>query len=146
MKRVWGLVAAMFLTVVVFSNFVLAEGEKGGASVKEGSVVYVCDCGKDCHCKDEVSTQPGKCSCGHERVPMHVLKIDGNETVLCTCGKDCQCKLDPNDPAKCTCGKQVKKVSLKGLYVCACGPSCSCNTVSDKPGKCKCGAELRKVD
>jgi hypothetical protein len=77
---------------------------------------------------------------------MHVLKIEKDEAVLCTCGKDCHCKINEADPTKCGCGKPVKRVSLKGLYVCNCGAGCACNTISDKPGKCKCGNELRKVE
>jgi hypothetical protein len=76
---------------------------------------------------------------------MHVLKIEGDEAVLCACGKDCACGIDPKDPTKCSCGKPVKRVSIKGMYVCNCGPDCKCNTVSDKPGTCKCGVALKKL-
>ncbi|MBF0317413.1 MAG: hypothetical protein HQL04_04495 [Nitrospirae bacterium] len=147
MKKVFGVVVTLLVAVAMFGSLVVAQEKKEGTKVNEGSIVYVCDCGKDCHCKGGVLTQPGKCPCGHnESAAMHVLKIEGDEAVLCTCGANCTCKLDPSDPTKCSCGKAVKKVSLKGLYVCNCGASCTCNTVSDKPGKCRCGADLRKVE
>jgi len=135
------LVTAVALTL--FLGFggksLFAEGDK-----EAGSVLYVCDCGDNCKC-NTVSTKPGKCACGADLVPMHVLKIEKDEAVLCRCGKDCTCKIDPKDPTKCGCGKPVKRVSIKGMYVCNCGPDCKCNTVSDKPGKCKCGGELKKL-
>ena len=140
------LVAAV-LVVAVSAGLVLAIAAEQASkeAVAEGSVLYVCDCGEQCKC-NTVSTKPGKCSCGQDLVPMHVLKIDKDEAVLCTCGKDCACKISETDPTKCGCGKPVKRVSLKGLYVCNCGAGCSCNTISDKPGKCRCGNDLRRVD
>ncbi|MBF0608577.1 MAG: hypothetical protein SFH39_04890 [Candidatus Magnetobacterium sp. LHC-1] len=148
MKRNSGLVVALLVAfaVAVFGGCVTSQEKKEGASVNEGSILYVCDCGPDCRCKDAVSVHPGKCPCGRESASTHVLKIEGDEAVLCTCGASCSCTIDPKDPTKCSCGKPVKKVSLKGLYVCSCGAGCTCNTVSDKPGKCKCGADLRKVE
>jgi hypothetical protein len=90
--------------------------------------------------------KPGKCTCGKKMAGMHVLKIENGEALLCTCGKGCTCQLDPKDPTKCGCGKPVKRVSLKGMYVCNCGEGCTCNTISDKPGTCRCGKELKKVE
>lgn len=146
MKKIF-LSALMFLfTVSVLAGFAFAEVKKAKAAAKEdnlaSNVLYVCNCGPECKC-NTVSTKPGKCGCGAELVPMHILKIENEDAILCTCGKDCTCKLDPNDPSKCGCGKQVKRVSIKGMYVCSCGSGCECNTVSDKPGKCKCGADLK---
>jgi hypothetical protein len=140
------IVVAM-LAVAVFSGLAFAAEEKktSEAGVSEGTILYVCNCGEHCKC-NTVSTKPGKCACGDDLVPMHVLKIEKDEAVLCTCGKDCHCKISETDPTKCGCGKPVKRVSLKGLYVCNCGAGCACNTISDKPGKCKCGNELRKVE
>lgn len=134
------MVVAVALMLAGFVIALTAQAEDKGA----GSILYVCNCGKDCKC-NTVSTQPGKCSCGGELVPMHVLKIEKDEALLCTCGKDCTCKINPDDPTKCGCGKPVKRVSLKGMYVCGCGPDCNCNTVSDQPGKCKCGRDLKKI-
>ena len=139
---------SMILVVVAAcAGLVFAEAEKQDQKEgdSEGTVLYVCNCGEHCKC-NTVSLKPGKCACGDDLVPMHVLKIEKDEAILCTCGKDCHCKLDENDPTKCGCGKPVKRVSLKGFYVCNCGAGCKCNTISDKPGKCKCGNELRKVE
>ena len=137
------LVAAVIVVAASAGLVLAAVAEKEAAP--GDSVLYVCDCGEQCKC-NTVSTKPGKCSCGQDLVPMHVLKIDKDEAVLCTCGKDCACKISETDPTKCGCGKPVKRVSLKGLYVCNCGAGCSCNTISDKPGKCRCGNDLRRVD
>ncbi|MGC2062047.1 MAG: hypothetical protein WA610_03650 [Thermodesulfovibrionales bacterium] len=139
--------AVILVVVAACAGLVFAEAEKKAQKevVSEGTILYVCNCGDHCKC-NTVSTKPGKCACGSDLVPMHVLKIEKDEAILCTCGKDCHCKINETDPTKCGCGKAVKKVSLKGLYVCNCGAGCACNTVSDKPGKCKCGNELRKVE
>jgi hypothetical protein len=142
--------------VLVMAVLVLASGVCSGKvfaaegqdavkeAVSESSILYVCNCGADCKC-NTVSLSPGKCECGEDLVPMHILKIAENKAILCVCGKDCTCKLDQADPSKCGCGKAVKQVDLKGMYVCNCGADCACNIVSDKPGKCKCGNELKKV-
>ena len=115
------------------------------AAAGKGNMLYVCNCGGDCKC-NTVSIKPGKCKCGGNLVPMHVLKIEKDEALLCSCGKGCDCQLNADDPTKCGCGSKVKRVSLKGMYVCKCGEGCTCNTISDKPGKCRCGNELRKVE
>jgi len=143
--RAFLVMAVIVITVFTGIAFAAGEGKNSKEGVTEGSVLYVCNCGEHCKC-NTVSTKPGKCACGEDLVPMHVLKIEKDEALLCTCGKDCDCKISETDPTKCGCGKPVKRVSLKGLYVCNCGAGCSCNTVSDKPGKCKCGKELRKVE
>ncbi len=146
MKTKLSLVVVM-LAIAVCAGLVFAAGAEKTSkeSATKGSILYVCNCGAKCKC-NTVSTKPGKCACGKDLVPMHVLKIDKDEALLCTCGKGCKCKIDEADPTKCGCGKPVKRVSLKGLYVCNCGHGCNCNTISDKPGKCKCGKELRKVE
>lgn len=140
-------VLTVLLAVCLTAGLVFAQSGKTGKGKKmrAGKILYVCNCGPDCKC-NTVSTKPGKCTCGEKLVPMHILKIEGDEALLCTCGKSCTCKLDPDDPKKCGCGNEVKRVSLKGLYVCKCGEGCECNTVSDKPGKCRCGVELKKVE
>ncbi|MEW6738842.1 MAG: hypothetical protein AB1325_02910 [Nitrospirota bacterium] len=146
MKKTFLSTLIFLFTVTVLTGFVFAEGKKAKAakSTSASNILYVCNCGPECKC-NTVSTKTGKCACGAELVPMHILKIENDEAILCTCGKDCTCKLDPNDPSKCGCGKQVRRVSIKGMYACSCGAGCECNTVSDKPGKCKCGADLKKI-
>ncbi|MBF0318605.1 MAG: hypothetical protein HQL01_02200 [Nitrospirae bacterium] len=138
------LVYLSLLLTLALCSIVYAEGKKADSAPKQGSILYVCNCGPTCTC-NTVLTAPGKCSCGQDTVPMHVLKIEGSEAILCSCGASCTCELDKKDATKCTCGKAVKRVSIKGLYACSCGNSCTCNTVTDKPGKCPCGSDLKKV-
>lgn len=142
-----GLFALMM--AMVATGFVFAQGEKAKSDAEtikgSGNILYVCNCGGDCKCKNGVSTKPGKCGCGGDLVPMHALKIEKDEALVCQCGKGCSCKFDPANPTKCGCGKPVKRVSIKGLYACACGVGC-CATISDKPGKCGCGADLKKIE
>ena len=78
----------------------------------------------------------------------HVIKIEGDEAILCQCEEGCKCELSKDDPSKCACGNQVKRVKLAGtgIHFCNCGGSCVCNTVSDQPGDCKCGMPLKKVE
>ncbi|WP_420267169.1 hypothetical protein [Candidatus Magnetominusculus dajiuhuensis] len=146
MKKLFWVFLSLLLVLTLSGGIVYAEGKKKTASApKKGSILYVCNCDDNCTC-NTVKTKPGKCKCGKKLVPMHVLKIEGDEAILCTCGKGCTCKLDKDDPTKCGCGKPVKRVSIKGMYVCACGDTCECNTVSKKPGKCPCGTKLKKVE
>ena len=81
---------------------------------------------------------------GSELAGTHVVKVDGHDAKLCTCGADCDCEIDAEDETKCSCGNDLRTVSLEGsgLYFCNCGGSCTCNYVSDEPGKCACGMEL----
>ncbi len=110
-------------------------------------VLYLCSCGAECKCK-VASTKPGKCGCGHDLIPGHLRKMEGDTALLCMCGTDCGCSIDPKNATKCGCGKPLRKISLKGsgIYFCICGSTCACNTVSDQPGQCKCGKQLKKVD
>ena len=74
----------------------------------------------------------------------HMVKVDGHDAKLCTCSEGCECEIDSADETKCSCGADLKTVSLegKGLYFCNCGGSCTCNFVSAEPGTCACGMEL----
>lgn len=121
--------------------------EHSSGRVERHDVLYTCSCGQNCDCKT-VSTKPGKCDCGRPLKWGHVLKIRKNEAILCQCGEGCRCYgVDPQYPARCTCGVLTKQVSLvgTGIYFCNCGGSCFCNYVSDSPGVCKCGNNLIKA-
>ena len=110
-------------------------------------VLYTCSCGQNCDCKT-ASTKPGKCDCGRPLKWGRVLKIRKNEAILCQCGEGCRCYgVDPQYPARCTCGVLTKQVSLvgTGIYFCNCGGACFCNHVSGSPGKCDCSYELIKA-
>jgi hypothetical protein len=104
--------------------------------------VYVCNCGPECDC-GSISTEAGTCSCGTELAVAHIVKVDGHDAKLCAHG-GCDCEIDAEDETKCTCGAEVRTVSLEGsgLYFCNCGGSCTCNFVSAEPGNCACGMEL----
>jgi hypothetical protein len=73
-----------------------------------------------------------------------VKVVDTDVALLCTCGADCNCEIDAADETKCSCGSDLKRVSLagSGLYFCNCGGSCTCNFISAEPGNCSCGMEL----
>jgi len=136
----------VLMTLIICAGlaFAAAKQKEAGINADSGTILYVCNCGKDCKC-DTVSRTPGKCQCGKKTMAMHVLKIEDDEAILCTCGKKCACRFNAADPTKCGCGQPVKRVSLKGMYVCGCGEGCTCQTISDKPGKCRCGNALKKV-
>ena len=74
---------------------------------------------------------------------MHCLGIKGEEASFCACGADCKCKMDTMDMTKCSCGKPIEKVNIKGMYYCT-----KCDSgVTDKPGNCSvCGTELKQVE
>ena len=74
---------------------------------------------------------------------MHCLGIKGEEASFCACGADCKCKMDTLDMTKCSCGKPIEKVNIKGMYYCT-----KCDSgVTDKPGNCSvCGTELKQVE
>jgi len=130
----------IILSVVAFLSAVIGLV----VAADKSKVYYVCNCKDDCKC-DTLSKEPGKCKCGVEMAPMHLLSIDKETAILCRCGAECNCEISKTDPNMCGCGKPVKKVGLKGKYVCACGPDCKCNTISDKPGKCACGKEMKQI-
>jgi hypothetical protein len=106
-------------------------------------VVYVCACGPECSC-NEVSTEPGTCSCGTNLEWAHVVKVEDPEALLCACSEGCSCEIDADDETKCSCGNDIRRVSMEGtgLYYCKCGGTCTCNFVSAEPATCHCGMEL----
>ena len=122
MKRKLILIVVLVAALAVIDSGLSIAVDKEKAANNKNSVLYVCNCGPDCKC-NTVSTKPGKCTCGTNLAPMHVLKIEKGGAILCTCGGECTCKINAADPTKCGCGKPVKMVSLKGMYVCNCGPS-----------------------
>lgn len=100
--------------------------------------IYVCP---DCH---TMAMKAGKCEkCGKEMMPSHVLGVKDGEAMVCGCSAGCNCDAKGMKDGKCACGKDVSKVSLKGMCVCPAG----CPTISDKAGKCPgCGKEMKKVE
>ncbi len=99
--------------------------------------VYACP---DC---ETMTLKAGKCEkCGKDMVQRHMLGIKDGKAMLCDCAAGCKCDAKGMKDGKCACGKEVKMVSCKGLYVCPMG----CPEISDKAGKCACGMETKKVE
>ncbi|MCX7010741.1 MAG: hypothetical protein NTY53_26445 [Kiritimatiellaeota bacterium] len=89
-----------------------------------------------CHVLSETA---GKCpKCEGEMMGTHVLAVKGGMAYCCGCSDNCKCKGMALDMTKCSCGKDIAKVDIKGKYVCACKDPDKCPSVSDKPGDCMC--------
>ena len=115
-----------------------ADMDKPAAAAAKTMTCYTCD---KCH---TMAMQAGKCAtCGAEMTQTHVLSVKDGMAACCSCGADCKCEVKGDDMSKCSCGKAVMKVPVKGMYTCAEG---KCNTLSDKPGKCACGKDMKKVE
>ena len=69
-------------------------------------------------------------------------KTEDGETIMKSHVAICKCDAKGMKDGKCGCGKEVKTMSCKGMYVCPMG----CEEVSDKPGKCACGMEMKKSE
>lgn len=90
----------------------------------------------------------------------------GDSVYVCNCGEACPCLTVGKKAGKCTCGKEMAKVTVTrvdtenayyqasgkersvkttGKYACACGASCNCDYISQKPGKCSCGKDMKPV-
>lgn len=69
-----------------------------------------------------------------------ILAVKDGVAQTCACKADCKCTVKADDPTKCSCGKDVVKVALKGKFVCE-----KCCVVADKAGKCVCGTDLQEV-
>ena len=124
-----------------FSGFVVAQDKPEKDVKAAANGVYLC-----AHCK-VLAVAPGKCAmCGADMTATHVLAVKDGMAYCCGCGADCKCKPTDDTMTKCSCGKEIVKVSVKGLYVCGCAPDCKCNAVSDKAGKCGCGKDMKKVE
>ena len=141
MKKYLALVLGLVLVGTAATLY--AEDNPGAVVEKKAAAtaVYVCP---DCH---TMAMQAGKCTgCQKDLVAMHVLGMKDGQAMLCACGADCKCNAAGVKDGKCACGKEVKMMAPKGMYVCACAGAKCCSTISDKPGKCKCGEDLKKVE
>lgn len=143
--RIW-IIAMCLAAILVGCSGTPVESESQSENGVRRDVLYFCNCGPECDC-NTLSTSEGNCACDQPLKYGHVVKIEGTETLLCQCSDGCECEgLNPDDPALCACGSEIKRVDLAGtgLYFCNCGGSCFCNTVSEEPGKCECGMDLIK--
>ena len=125
MKRI-----AMVLVMVVLAVSIVSistAAEKGKMDLKVGDVVYACNCGEKCPC-NTMSINPGKCTCGSDMVKATVTKVEPGKATLkadewkqervfktvgkytCSCGPDCKCNTISQNPGKCTCGADMKKI------------------------------------
>lgn len=133
-------VVAVLVTsaVVAMANCGTCNGDKPAAGDKAamnctGMVLYAC-----APCKT-VAMEAGKCTkCNADLAKMHVLACKDGSATLCPCAADCKCTVKADDAAKCSCGKDVVTVSVKGLK---CGEACkaaaakACNAAAAKAEK-----------
>jgi hypothetical protein len=118
------IILPILLLVVLGVAFAL---EKGKLELKVGDERYVCGCGEGCACFT-ISSNAGKCSCGKDLIKAKVVKVDKGtadfmaegwkkpitfKTVgkyACACGAECKCDTISQNPGKCSCGKEMKKI------------------------------------
>ena len=117
----------LFAIIVLFCAAVAFAGSSGKMELKVGDEIYACNCGADCPC-NTMSRMPGKCTCGKDMVKAKVMSVEEGQVMLkadswdsgrpfkttgkytCACGPDCKCDTISQNPGKCTCGKEMKKV------------------------------------
>jgi len=138
---VLGLVMAGAVSTLLAVEQLEAEPTNTNAPMEKKAAitpaVYVCP---DC---ETIALKAGKCEkCGKDMKASHLLGVKDGQAMLCDCASGCKCDAKGMKDGKCACGIEVKKISVKGLYVCTDG----CPEISDKPGKCMCGKELKKVE
>jgi len=127
-------VAAALSAVTARAEDKAAGAEKAAALTQ---IVYVCP---DCHV---LALAEGNCpKCNAVLKKAHLLGTKGGEALLCGCGEECKCDAAGAKDGKCACGKDIKTISVKGMYVCPAG----CPEISMKAGKCACGKEMIKVE
>lgn len=103
-------------------------GTRGTMEFQPGDEVYACDCGEKCPC-DSLSRNEGPCTCGKKMVKAAVGDVKGDEAMLkaagwdkargfqtvgkytCACPPACTCDSISQNPGKCTCGKEMRKVN-----------------------------------
>jgi hypothetical protein len=125
MKKALVLSLTLMLVLGFFGLSLAAE--TGKMTLKVGDTVYACDCGEGCPC-NTLSKKPGNCACGKEMVEAKVVKVEEGTASLqaqgwekplvfktvgkyaCDCGPSCDCNTISQNPGKCVCGKDLKKV------------------------------------
>ncbi len=142
MKKIYAVILSFVLGSFVLAGFLIAGDT-------ETKVLYVCNCGEACTCGKAISSNPGACDCGKTLMPMHLLKREGTEAYLCSCGKDCDCKVNEKEPAKCGCGRPVRKVILPKEHACGTCPDrsegCPQEAAEGKAGCGQCEKPCRKI-
>jgi len=153
-------VMALFAATTVLADCGKCEAKDEAAPAKDAKVGCATDskCGDAqaacdtaaatkslfaCPMCDSVALAAGKCAkCGMDLAEMKLLGIEDGMAILCACPAACKCGA-VKDAKTCACGKEVAKVSLKGMFVASVDDKCFC--VSDKPGKAACGVDLVEV-
>jgi len=105
----------------------LFAADKSKMDLKAGDTVYACNCGEKCACKTMSKTETN-CTCGNKMVKATVVKVEGDAAMLkaagwdkerafptkgkyaCACSGDCNCGTISQNPGKCACGNEMKKV------------------------------------
>jgi hypothetical protein len=100
----------------------------GKTALKVGDEMYVCNCGEACPC-NSMAAKEGSCTCGHAMVKAKVVSLgDGTAAFkaegwekprafkteakyACACGEACKCGSISQNPGKCVCGHEMKKVN-----------------------------------
>jgi hypothetical protein len=124
MKSAWVVVSVVLLIIVAAFSF---AAEKGKLDLKVGDERYACTCGEKCAC-NTISMNQGKCTCGTDMVKAKVLKVEKGKAnfkaggwqkertfktigkYVCDCSPDCKCGTISQNPGKCTCGSDLKKI------------------------------------
>lgn len=122
MKRI-----LVFALILMFCAAVAFAAGKGKMDLKVGDEVYACNCGDKCPCLS-MSRNAGKCTCDKDMVKAKVVKVEEGSVMLkaeswdkerlfkttgkytCNCGPACKCDSISQNPGKCTCGKEMKKL------------------------------------
>ena len=117
----------LFAIIVLFCAAVAFAGSTGKMDLKVGDEIYACNCGADCPC-NTMSRMEGKCTCGKDMVKAKVMSVEEGRVMLkadswekerpfkttgkytCACGSDCKCETISQNPGKCPCGTEMKKV------------------------------------
>ena len=125
MKKAF-IISLVLIFTMVFAGAALAEA--GKMNLKAGDTVYACNCGPDCPCHT-MSMKAGNCACAKAMVEAKVTKVEDGMAYLqgqgwekprafkmmgkyaCDCGPSCDCNTISQNPGKCVCGKDMKKVN-----------------------------------
>ena len=73
----------------------------------EGSEAILCQCNEGCSCGGLDAKDPSKCVCG---TPVKRVDLTGTGIYFCNCGGSCYCNTVSDQPGKCKCGMDLKKV------------------------------------
>ncbi len=142
MKLTYLLIIMSLFGLTVANAAEAPKSEKKAEAAAKMPAYYMCP---KCHVLSETA---GKCpKCGEAMTPTHILAVKKGMAYCCGCGEGCKCTAMDKKMTKCSCGKDIMKVDVKGMYVCPGDKKMGqCPYVSEKPGKCPmCGKELKEA-